>query len=124
MSSHPEDRLLTGLVVVLIALLLAIPVAMIIIMALGGFGTYGFEMMQDMGTSWWTVAIPAVGLLVIAILLVIILGSPRRGPLPPVPYPPYFPVQEEPLAILDRRLASGEISLDEYLRLREHLTRR
>ncbi len=124
MSPHPEDRLLSGIVVVLIALLIAIPVIMIVIMALGGFGSFGFHMMQTFGDSWLVIVIPVFGLLVIALILLLILGRPAEGPLPPIPYPPYPGKQEEPLSILDRRLASGEITLDEYLRLREHLTRK
>ena len=110
--------------ILLIALLIAVPVLMITIMALGGFGTFGSRMMEGFGNSWWIIIMPIFGLLIIALVLLLILGRPQGGPLPPVPYPPFPAKQEEPLTILDRRLASGEISLDEYLRLREHLTRK
>ena len=123
MPSHPEDRLLSAVVLMLIALLIAVPVVMVIIMAFGGFGTDGVHMMDSFGDGWWIIVVPVVGLLVIAVVLILILSRPE-GPLPPVPYPPFPGRQEEPLAILDRRLASGEISVDEYLRLREHLTKK
>jgi uncharacterized membrane protein len=122
--AHPEDRLLSAVVVLLIALLIAVPVLMIIIMALGGFGSYGFNMMESLGNSWWIIVIPVFGLLAIALVLLLILGRPQGGPLPPLPYPAFPAKQEEPLAILDRRLASGEITIDEYLKLREHITRK
>jgi|GEM_PF-1684358 len=122
--AHPEDRPLSVLVIVLIVLLIAIPVAMVVIMAFGGFGTFGFEMMRDIGNSVWVIVIPAFGLLLVALILILILARPERGPLPPVPYPPYPAKPDEPLLILDRRLASGEITLDEYLKLRDHLTRK
>ena len=124
MPQHREDRFLSSIVIVLIALLIAIPVLMITVMALGGFGSFGQQMMDDMGGSWLVIVMPVFGLLVIALVLLLILGRPEGGPLPPVPYPPFPAKQEEPLAILDRRLASGEIGLDEYLRLRDHLTRK
>ena len=108
----------------LIALLIAIPVLMVTLMALGGFGSFGQEMMDSMGNNWFVIVIPVFGLLGIALVLLLILGRPEGGPLPPVPYPPFPASLEEPLVILDRRLASGEIGLDEYLRLREHLTRK
>lgn len=124
MPSHPEDRLLSAVVVLLIGLLIAVPVLMTIVMALGGLGDFGFHMMEGIGGSWWVIVIPVFGLLAIALVLLLILGRPQGGPLPPVPYPPFPAKQDEPLAILDRRLASGEITLDEYLRVREHLTRK
>jgi len=124
MSPHPEDRLLSGIVIVLITLFIAVPVIMIVIMALGGFGDYGFNMMESMGNSWWIIVIPVFGLLAIALVLLLILGRPAGGPLPPVPYPPFPTNPEEPMAILDRRLASGEITLDEYLKLREHIAKK
>ncbi len=124
MSSHPEDRLLSGVVILLIVLVIAIPVLMVIIMSLGGLGSYGFHMMETMGGSWWVIVLPVFGLLIIALILLLILGRPKEGPLPPVPYPPYPTRPDDPMTILDRRLASGEITLDEYLKLREHLERK
>lgn len=124
MPQHREDRFLSGIVIVLIALLIAVPILMITLMALGGLGSFGQQMMENMGSSWLVIVIPVFGLLAIALVLLLILGRPQGGPLPPVPYPPFPTKQEEPLAILDRRLASGEIDLEEYLRLREHLTRK
>ena len=124
MQSHPEDRLLSAVVVLMIALLIAVPVLMIVVMASGLLGDTGLGMMEDLGGTWWVVVIPVFGLLALALVLLLILGRPAGGPLPPVPYPAFPAKQEEPLAILDRRLASGEITLDEYLRVREHLTRK
>jgi len=124
MPQHREDRFLSGIVIVLVVLLIAIPVLMITVMALGGLGSFGQQMMENMGGSWLVIIIPVFGMLVIALVLLLMLGRPQGGPLPPVPYPPFPTKQEEPLAILDRRLASGEIDLEEYLRLRDHLTRK
>lgn len=123
MSSHPEDRLLSWIVIVLIVVFVAVPVLMIVLMALGGFGTFGSHMMETLGGSWWIIMLPIFGLLIIGLIMLLILGRPREGPLPPVPYPPYPPVSE-PLEILNRRLASGEITLDEYLPLREHIAKK
>ena len=124
MPQHREGRFLSGIVIVLVVLLIAIPVLMITVMALGGLGSFGQQMMENMGGSWLVIIIPVFGMLVIALVLLLMLGRPQGGPLPPVPYPPFPTKQEEPLAILDRRLASGEIDLEEYLRLRDHLTRK
>lgn len=116
--------MLSGVVVILIVLLIAVPVFMIVVMAGGLLGDTGFDMMEGIGGSWWVIVMPVFGLLAIALVLLLILGRPQGGPLPPVPYPPFPAVQEKPLAILDRRLASGEITLDEYLKVREHLDRK
>ncbi len=126
MSPHPEDSLLSGVVIALIVVIVAIPVIMMVLIVSGSLGSYGFHMMENFGGSWWIIMLPIFGLLAIALIMLLILGRPREGPLPPVPYPP-FPAEDKdkgPLDILNRRLASGEISLDEYLRLREHITKK
>jgi putative membrane protein len=83
------------------------------------------------------------GLLMIALLMVALLGlallvvlvvAPRRpaAPAPPVPmvgapgsigpqYPPPHPALSPARAILDERLARGEIQVEEYQRLRAAL---
>lgn len=107
-------------------------------------------MVRGFGMGWiiWLVVLLAVAL--VCVLVVVILReatrsrNPAGGPMTPYPTPPSgagtYPaatgsaatgspgagspgaVPESPLAILARRLASGEIDLEEYQRLRQVLT--
>lgn len=91
-------------------------------------GTYaekGLSMwrhMWDGGNGWWTVMMIGMILFWIAILVGLYLlyrVLAQRGIFNPTPGS--TPAAEMPRAILDRRLAAGDISLDEYDALRRKL---
>lgn len=80
-----------------------------------------------MGPLIWLVVL--VGVVVLCVLVVVILREATRGrntstPLYPtgVAHPPVPSAPETPLAVLERRLAAGEIDIDEYQRVRRALT--
>ncbi|HOA58513.1 MAG TPA: SHOCT domain-containing protein [Dermatophilaceae bacterium] len=78
-------------------------------MGWGGFG---------MGWSMWLVMVAVVvGVwALVALLLRVVLRDRDRDRSEPQQAP------ESPLVILDRRLVSGEIDIDEYVQLRRTLT--
>jgi putative membrane protein len=72
---------------------------------------------HDVGWGWWLLMslgmVAFWGLLIYGVALLARRGS---GPSAPEARPP-----EPPLNVLQRRLAAGEISVDEYERLRDAL---
>jgi uncharacterized membrane protein len=77
--------------------------------------------MYDGGSGWWSVMLLGMILFWIAVLVGLYLlyrVVAQRGTLMPVAGPS---PTETPRAILDRRLAAGEISPDDYDALRRKL---
>ena len=76
----------------------------------------------DMGGGGWIA--PTLVWLVLLVAIVVVVGRifPARDDRAAPPAEPLAPpVAERPLEILDRRLASGEIDLETYDRVRERL---
>ncbi len=79
-------------------------------------------------------AIPGAVLLALVLIIILVAISDRQGPQTRsnVPYPAQFytPVSHFPgvssdaLSILDRRLASGELSIEEYNKVKSELSKR
>jgi putative membrane protein len=72
---------------------------------------------SDIGTGWWIVMMLGMvlfwGLVILGVIwLVREVGGPRRHGAAP----------DDPLAILDRRLAEGDITVKEYQQRRKILT--
>jgi uncharacterized membrane protein len=132
MDESSDTRLYRTLLVLLIALLVAVPVIMVLMMGLVG-GSHlqtGWGMMGDWGGGWgWMMIIPVVA--VIAIVLVLVAIAARDSNEHPQShmtqcYPNYQPPLQsgsDAASILDRRLASGEINVEEYNRIKDQLTR-
>jgi putative membrane protein len=74
--------------------------------------------MHDVGWGWWFVM--SIGWVAFWGLFIYAVAMLVRGPERPEASPP---AQEEPERILQRRLASGEISVEEYQELRDALDR-
>jgi len=118
--------------VLLIGLLIAVPILMLVMMGLVG-GSHlqsGSGMMGDWGGDWgWMLIIPVVT--VIAVVLVLVAIAARdSGEHPHSHMTQYYPQYQPPvqsgsdaISILDRRLASGEITVEEYNRIKDQLTR-
>lgn len=81
-------------------------------------GDYG--MMGGWGAGMAFMAVPAIILIVIALIVVGEIGE-RPGYNT---YPVYVPPQPNPLDILDQRYARGDISSDEYYRMKAELGKR
>jgi len=76
-----------------------------------GSGSWGWAMLM--------MAVPAIVLIAVLILILGALRLPSQGPIYPGPMPP----PPSALDALDHRYARGELSREEYLRMRGDLTR-
>ena len=114
-------------IVLALVLLLLVPGALM--MGFGGFGMMGGTGMGGW-TGWGLGALVGLGVVFAVLYFVVkaIQATPSRPGYMPYPYaaPPY-PTQApgapgpDPRAILDARYAKGEITRDEYLRMRADL---
>jgi len=131
---NPNDRPLHLLLVVLIVLLIGVPAVMLIAMAVpGSWDHSGFDMMGWSGGGLGLMMIAPLGIIIAIVIIILVAMSDRPSstggvvPYQAPYYPPYSPVPpsgSDSLAILDRRLASGEISIEEYTRIKAELLRR
>ncbi|MEW6583648.1 MAG: hypothetical protein AB1416_12910 [Actinomycetota bacterium] len=71
-----------------------------------------------MGTGWWVLMI----LVWVVLIALVVWAIARLFPTRPDGEPGRPADRDTPQDILDRRLARGEIDVDEYARLREALT--
>lgn len=134
MQSNPNDSPLHLLLVVLIVLLIGVPAVMLIAMALiGSWDHSGFDMMGWSGGGLGLIMIAPVGIIIVIVIIILVAMSDRPSSTSGVvpyhaqyypPYPPVPPSSSDSLAILDRRLASGEISIEEYNRIKAELLKR
>jgi len=121
-----DTRLFRAMLVLLIALLVAVPVIMLLAM-----GLFGSELRSDWGMmgSWtngwgWMMIIPVVIVVVLVIVLVLLAGSNTDEHMRQ--YHEYQGTNQgvgDPFEILNRRLASGAITVEEYTRIKNQLTR-
>ncbi len=135
MSSNHPHRYASWPILLLVSLIVIVPLLMVVGLYMAGAwsGTStDFGMMGSLG-GWWPfmMIVPIVVVLVIVALILLVLGEPAR----PVQYAQYYsapgysaygtqPAPADPMAILDRRLASGEITVDEYNRLKDEIRKR
>jgi uncharacterized membrane protein len=134
MQSNPNDRPLDLLIVVLIVLLIGVPIVMLTAMALtGSWDHSGFDMMGWSGGGIGLFMIAPIGIIIAVVIIILVAMSDRPSstggvvPYQAQSYPPYPPVPQsssDSLAILDRRLASGEVSIEEYNRIKTELLKR
>ena len=135
MGVSNEDRTMSTLVTLLVILIVVVPVVMFIAMGIAGWNHSGFGMMGSWGGGWGLMmAIPGAILLVIILIIVLVAISDKPGHLgqsnvpypaqfyPPVP--PFSGISSDALSVLDRRLASGEISIEEYNRVKGEIMKR
>lgn len=135
MGLSNEDRTMRTLVTLLVILIVVVPVVMFIAMGLAGWDHSGTGMMGSWGGGWGLMmAIPGALLLVIILIIVLVAISDKPGrqaqsnvPYPVQYYPPVPPfpvVSTDAMSIMDRRLASGEISIEEYNRMKSEILKR
>ena len=81
-------------------------------------GDYG--MMGGGGVGMAFMAVPAI-----ILILIVLIAIGEFGERPGYnPYPVYVPPQPSPLDILDQRYARGDISSDEYYRMKAEFGKR
>ncbi len=101
---------------------MAVGVAIVMMIILAGLGssTYGgsFGMM---GSGSWGWAALMMG--IPAVILIVVLLAALGGLGEPAGHPSYAPLPENPLEILERRYARGELTRDDYLKIRDDLSR-
>lgn len=79
-------------------------------------GYYGM-----MGGGSWGWALLMMG--IPAVILIVILLAALGGLTEPAAYPTYAPAPQDPLKILEQRYARGELTREDYLKVRDDLTR-
>lgn len=103
-----------------IALVVAIGL-MIVFGALSTFTYGGYYGMMGSGAWGWGLVMMAVpGVILVLILVAVLGGLGERGGYAPYPVP--VPPATTPFGVLEERYARGEISREEYLRIREDLS--
>lgn len=112
-SKDWNDWVWTGLAVVLLLGVLALSVAATA--PIGGY--YG---MMGGGTPGWGILMMIVPTLILLVILVVVLGG-LRGPISAVFYPGYVPPAQNALDALEQRYARGELSREDYVRIRGDL---
>ncbi len=92
---------------------------MVIFGALGPSAYSGYYGMMGSGSWGWAALMMGIPAVILIVVLLAALGGLRE----PTAYPGYVPPPENPLEILERRYALGELTRDDYLRIRDDLTR-
>ena len=130
MSTTMERRDPVVWIILALVILLVVPGALM--MSFWGVGMMGGGWMGGGWTGWGWGLGALVGLGAILVVLFLVLKAIQATPsrpiaasypyaMPPYGMPPGGPAPSDPRAILDARYARGEITRDEYLRMRSDL---
>lgn len=99
---------------------LVVAIALMVLLGVLGWSTYGGSYGMMGGGSWgWAALMMGIPAVVLIVILLAALGGLREpavygtAPLPP----------QNPIDILDQRYARGELTREDYLRIRDDLTR-
>lgn len=99
---------------------LVVAIALMVILGVLSFSTYG-GYYGMMGTGSWGWALLMMG--IPAVILIVILLAALGGLREPMAYPASTPSPQNPLEILDQRYARGELTREDYQKIRDDLTR-
>lgn len=135
MVSSAEDRTVWTILGLIVVVIVAVPVVMLVAMGFARSDNDGFGMMGSWGGGWGLIMVIPGAILLVLILIVILVAisdrpvhpTPSSIPYPTQYYPPVTPfpgVSSDALSLLDRRLASGEISIEEYNRVKSEIMKR
>lgn len=99
---------------------LVVAIALMVILGALNLSTYGGTYgMMGSGSWGWAMLMMGVPAVVLIVILLVALGGLRE----PVAYPAYAPAPSLPLDILEQRYARGELTREDYLRIRDDLGR-
>ncbi len=102
---------------------LVVAIALMVILGVLSFSTYGgYYGMMGTGSWGWALLMMGIPAVILIVILIAALGGLRETVMPPAS-PGYVPPPPNPLESLDGRYARGEVSREEYLRIRDDLTR-
>ncbi len=97
---------------------LVVAIALMAVLGVLSFSTYGGSYGMMGGGSWgWAALMMGVPAIILIIILLAALGGLRE----PTPSAVYGARPQNPLEILEHRYARGEVSREDYLRIREDL---
>jgi len=114
-----ETKYSTGWAWIVVAAILAVGLLGLFAAAASPFGgSYG---MMGGGTWTWGILMMGIGGLVLIVILLAFFWI-LRGAYPTAAYPAYMPPPANALDALDERYARGELSREDYLRIRGDLT--
>ena len=99
---------------------LVVAIALMAIFGVLSFSTYG-GYYGMMGSGSWGWALLMMG--IPAVILIVILFAALGGLREPVGYPNYVPPPQNPLDILEQRYARGELTREDYMKIRDDLSR-
>lgn len=97
---------------------LVVAIALMAILGVLSFSTYGGSYGM-MGSGSWGWAAMMMG--VPAVILIVILLAALGGLREPMASPVYAPPSQNPLDVLESRYARGEVTREDYLRIRDDL---
>jgi len=127
-----QHRHVNWLVLLIVALVVIVPVGMVLAMAFADNSPSSdgdFGMMGSWGGAWGLMMIVpiAVVVLIIIVLVMVLTDRPAVQTYSSTCFPPYAPSPPwsgDARSVLDRRLAAGEVTVEEYNRIKDELTRR
>ncbi len=99
---------------------LVVAIALMVILGALGASTYGGYYGMMSGGSWgWAALMMGIPVVILIVVLLAALG----GLAEPAAVPSYAPPRENPIEILEQRDARGELTREDYLRIRDDLAR-
>ncbi len=99
---------------------LGVAVALMVILGVLGSSSYGgYYGMMGSGSWGWAALMMGIPAVVLIVVLLAALGGLGES----TAYPAYVAPPENPLQILEGRYARGELTRDDYLKIRDDLTR-
>lgn len=99
---------------------LVVAIALMVILGALSFSNSGGYYGMMGGGSWgWAMLMMGVPAVILIIILLAALGGLRE----PVAYPAYAAPAQNPMEILEQRYARGELTREDYLKIREDLGR-
>lgn len=107
-------------IALVVALVLLVTFVALSASASGGYGGFMGMMGSGMGVGILYMAVPGIFLVVLLVLILVAL-SDRVGPAPP---PSNAPLPATAFDILDERYAKGELTPEQYARMKQEIQRR